>query len=90
MNNIYVICNVRLEEPYAISISTIYTIGIIKGWRLLYASTNSDYAKIAIGFDLFKEYYKESPKVGKMYEPIPGTKKIIDHIIVEEFKDFKV
>lgn len=65
------------------SISTIYTIGIVKGWRLLHASTNDDYAKVAIEYDMFKEYYDRRPSPGVIYDPVPGTSSIMDHLIVE-------
>lgn len=87
MNNIYVICDARLVEPYTHAISNIYSLGIVKGWRILRASTNSDYARIAIPFDLYKQYFSERPIQGKMLETIPGMGKIMDHLIVVELSD---
>ena len=90
MNNIYAICDVRLIEPYTQALTTLYSVGIIKGWRMLKASTNDDYAQIAIPYDLYKEYYSSAPVKGKIIEPIPGTGKVIDHMIVIDIKDLGI
>ena len=89
MNNIYVICDARLVEPYVHAISNIYSLGIVKGWRVLRASTHSDYARIAIPLDLYREYFSVKPIKGKMLETIPGMGKIMDHLIVVELTDLQ-
>jgi len=89
LNNIYVICDARLVEPYVHAISNIYSLGVVKGWRILRASTNSDYARIAIPLDLYRAYFSERPVKGKMLETIPGMGKIMDHLIVVELTDLQ-
>lgn len=90
MNNIYVICDARLIEPYSQALTTLYSAGIIKGWRILKASTNDDYAQIAIPYDLYKEYYSSNPVKGKVIDPVPGTGNIIDHLIITDIKDIRL
>lgn len=90
MNKIHVICDARLIEPYSISISRVYSLGIIKGWRILKASTDSDYAQVAFPVDLYREYFNSNPVKGKMLETIPGMGKIIDHFIVVDIKDLSL
>ena len=79
-----------MTEPYTMAITTIYSAGIVKGWRVLKASTTDEYASVAIEFDVFKEYYNEYPIRGKIYDPIPGTDKIIEYLIVVDMGDLKV
>jgi len=90
LNNIYAICDARLIEPYTASITAIRSAGIVKGWRILKASTTSDYAKIAIPFDLYKEYYSKAPVIGVIIDPIPGMGKMIDHLIVIDISDLRI
>ena len=90
MNKIHVICDARLVEPYSIAISRVYSLGIIKGWHVLKASTDDDYIQVAFPIDLYREYFDSSPVKGKMLETIPGMGKIIDNLIIVDIKDLSL
>ena len=90
MNNIYAICEVRLIEPYERAIGTIYRVGRIRGWRVLYASTTTDHATIGLKIDDFRKYYSQSPKIGEAYDPIKGMGKFMEYLKVVSIKDLRL